>query len=64
MSYIHCTVEVGRSRREFIAGRVKIIGLGCRVMFCTVCQAMMKILQRRRRSRVQLDNVGTDGEAG
>ena len=32
-------------------------------MFCTV--SMMKILQkRRRRSRVQLDNVGTDGEAG
>ena len=23
MSYIHCTVEVGRSRREFIAGRAR-----------------------------------------
>ena len=32
-------------------------------MFCSV--SMMKILQkRRRRRRVQLDNVGTDGEAG
>ena len=31
-------------------------------MFCTV--SMMKILQRRRRRRVQHDNVGTDGEAG
>ena len=28
------------------------------------CVSMMKILQRRRRRRVQLDNVGTDGEAG